>query len=1000
MDQDDIVQSDPDFSEPQNDSEDESELEAELEAELENEPDDELDNELGYELDDITPDTTETVTAAHVVDADGYIRVGKQPYRPQQQIALAPQDRMLDLLKKRVARCLFRERRTFGRDQETEDDIRRRLLDMAISTMDLRDDEDHVGRTCDYTGTTLSWDGGPNCLSVEAVYPFCKSMSGLANHVIPNVAMIPHTLNMMKKNYGPLGLAIAAHWLRTSTQSHPDFETQKSQLAWAYNASCNAMSLATDCGLPHIGALRMRMWARLDSALLMSTIETLRTGIRTDQFETACETMRNLRVPRPNFTSIGRRTNTSSLADRSQKRKGRLLLQTIARIALDRYGLAQQEFEALLTIPSPDASRRVFYPFHVLSRPQARAMKWDWHHVFSMCANMITTMVKNCNAPAEKAGLGETLLDCDTLLYWMATFFCDKIGTIKFGRPGISQEELLWTYNLDRWGLPMVPWISHSFKVSLCKGPDHGIAMKFGFHDVSADAFDPVRHIDLEQSTVTLDSYLTNSGMYNFNAQDWDNARDVLRRVPLSNSFWNVDCSLGDDIWDAPSDESVVPQSPVIDVIVPLVPVENWASGEEVYPEPRCGECGILFVNFGCVLHHYQTDHSLVPDAGIGSNDSDDDGDDEDSHGRYNSDYWHDRTSKNIECLECEFTCRFESALRHHMATNHGGEKRHHCHLCEEGFVTKAQLAKHLEMAHGNSDLMRECSICLETFTMPNLLDWHIRSIHEEDPATRCPECPGKTFSEAKYHNLHLLSHKEDADKPYKCEDCGLGFIRLRSLEEHRQVNHGQNPCDKCEAIFPSKTELKTHQLATHSEDRKFVCLEYGSRYTTAGNLAHHMTSHSDDRPHKCPACSKSYKKKDHLGHHIGQHHSELHAQMEEEKALECAHKCTLCPKAFQKKDSLRRHMVQKHKDHLELQAQIEEQKALELPHRCTLCPKAYGNKSSLRAHVNSVHKKRQLEEGEAVEFSHKCTLCPSAYQSRNSLRMHMKRKHKEHNEL
>jgi hypothetical protein len=63
---------------------------------------------------------------------------------------------------------------------------------------------------------------------------------------------------------------------------------------------------------------------------------------------------------------------------------------------------------------------------------------------------------------------------------------------------------------LDRWQLPVVPWVRHGLRMSLCKGPDHGIVMLLGFLLRNGEEFDPLKHIDIFLRTVGLDSWFTN----------------------------------------------------------------------------------------------------------------------------------------------------------------------------------------------------------------------------------------------------------------------------------------------------------------------------------------------------------------------------------------------------------------------------------------------------------------------------------------------------------
>ncbi|KAL7950926.1 hypothetical protein V8C42DRAFT_133890 [Trichoderma barbatum] len=76
--------------------------------------------------------------------------------------------------------------------------------------------------------------------------------------------------------------------------------------------------------------------------------------------------------------------------------------------------------EYYLTIPSPRSLERVFYPFHVLSRPQAQANHSDWNKVTAFSLFQVRNHKKYYNRYAEAAGHGEAELNGTTMTYWMA----------------------------------------------------------------------------------------------------------------------------------------------------------------------------------------------------------------------------------------------------------------------------------------------------------------------------------------------------------------------------------------------------------------------------------------------------------------------------------------------------------------------------------------------------------------------------------------------------
>jgi hypothetical protein len=94
---------------------------------------------------------------------------------------------------------------------------------------------------------------------------------------------------------------------------------------------------------------------------------------------------------------------------------------------VNKYRLTKDEFEYYLTIPAPDGNRQVFYPFYVLSRPQAIASSWDWPHMLAWCADAFHLK----KTMQQKAGLAEPELDPTILTYCVAHLFAIKSRVLK-----------------------------------------------------------------------------------------------------------------------------------------------------------------------------------------------------------------------------------------------------------------------------------------------------------------------------------------------------------------------------------------------------------------------------------------------------------------------------------------------------------------------------------------------------------------------------------------
>ncbi|KAJ4218101.1 hypothetical protein NW759_008696 [Fusarium solani] len=465
-----------------------------------------------------------------VVETDGLIRVGPQPLQPQQFIRSAPRGKARHKLRERLmAAHHLTDRHLPGSNSNMLEQERNAMLESLM-----------ISRLCDYSGHHLSWTVGPHTPSIEAVYPFVASGGRIDYHARPNVHLVKAAINFTKGKHAPIVLPLAAAWM--NIHDEPNFEERQAQWSWVYNSVTNAATLEKIFGLTFKHVDQSNMWSKWSPAKLRSILETLRTGTKTAEVTQALSRYSSDAL----FTTRWRYLKQRLSRRQGYIQQGQRMYPLMLQVA-QKYDLTPAEFEYYLTIKAPNRPERVFYPYHILSRSQAEAYGWDWGTIIELCISMVNEMKRKCNHHAEDAGYGEDI-NGNVCIFWMVNYFCGKVQVLKNQRPGASEEEIRF-YILDRWNLPLVPWKRHAFKASLCKGPDHGIAMKLGRTTASGEAFDPINDIDLTQSTVELDTWFTNCGMHNYATTDWESIRKTLAAIPLHHSFWRVDLALGETVW-------------------------------------------------------------------------------------------------------------------------------------------------------------------------------------------------------------------------------------------------------------------------------------------------------------------------------------------------------------------------------------------------------------------------------------------------------------------
>ena len=108
--------------------------------------------------------------------------------------------------------------------------------------------------------------------------------------------------------------------------------------------------------------------------------------------------------------------------------------------------------------------------------------------------------------------------------------------------------------------------------------------------------------------------------------------------------------------------------------------------------------------------------------------------------------------------------------------------------------------------------------------------------------ALYCTMC-NKMFASQSGLQRHInTAHKDPKDKPFKCQDCGKGFLSERTLKTHTNMHLGVYPyrCQYCSKGFPNQDNLKGH-LASHTNVKEFKCDQCGQEFTYRTSLNQHI---------------------------------------------------------------------------------------------------------------------------------------------------------------
>ena len=170
--------------------------------------------------------------------------------------------------------------------------------------------------------------------------------------------------------------------------------------------------------------------------------------------------------------------------------------------------------------------------------------------------------------------------------------------------------------------------------------------------------------------------------------------------------------------------------------------------------------------------------------------------------------------------------------------------------VCEKEDCIKLFNCRHGLTEHMNKDHGFPCDMCDKVCNSAKRLYDHKR---DHMAQLKCSIC-GKCFAYQSQLDIHVDRHKNPSfsarittNKPFKCETCGMSFIRLKLLQFHVRQKH---------------------------REPKFRCPVCDKKIFYKGHLTKHMKSHLDDKIYTCPICNSTFSNDNSLTSHCENVHS------------------------------------------------------------------------------------------------------------------------------
>ncbi|XP_050082896.1 zinc finger protein 493-like [Anopheles aquasalis] len=247
-----------------------------------------------------------------------------------------------------------------------------------------------------------------------------------------------------------------------------------------------------------------------------------------------------------------------------------------------------------------------------------------------------------------------------------------------------------------------------------------------------------------------------------------------------------------------------------------------------------------------------------------------------------------------------------------------------------------------------------------------------------------CGKCE-KMFKTRQALQKHMMYHI--GQLPYRCDECGVQFMRIGQLSFHKSRYHGDSAptivnrvsCDYCPRIFLRKQDLASHYFMVHGKDRA------EQPYRTDDDPSPEQRKKSKRKEYWCQGCGSLFDRYRKCERHIAKEHG-MDAAADGDagatiKPIKLC-RCSVCATIFKKRDEWL--------DHLSGHANVR-------PHNCEQCLKGrkkFGRKQ-LRFPCNecgvmydryrylAMHKVRyHSEDSSAAAQSQllKCAFCPRMF--------------------